>query len=510
MVEVGWSDVFLKLYGNLGKDHQIETEHYTTVANPPYFDPDIHQAWGTQTEKTNRNLTEFPVDDNWIDGYAFDITNGETVVVQSGNRPKKFARIVANTQEVSLENIEAGGKLPTYFVAFDGSSRQQSTGYRQRRKLARRMIDEMVKRETVPIDLHDSVLAKREEEYAKEYKERDMKAIKEVYDGLLGVGLDYQTNETLEQNRARLEKARKGRQEKEELEEREAFAATKKEILRMRESNEDGYVVDQLEPQVGVESTGRVRVDDDAYQRNMGEEYASHEEARVASDTIGQNPTVKDPNHGRSYPGKKSKLDADSPAETEWMDEARDNVRHTGVGWLKKGPSLSKDGHIPTVPARNIGEHDRMLRDLIKENQNGDDIVKKIENAEEQIGLIMNYICTRLLTAQNNEEKDGWKGWTLNNYNVETRFHDNRHFAIALWIYGLKDNGKLDNELLRNIHKILLDADWDPVWVDTKEKKWGWKPRDVLIVVEILRLLCWERDGGYDNTNSDWFGWTTP
>lgn len=96
---------------------------------------------------------------------------------------------------------------------------------------------------------------------------------------------------------------------------------------------------------------------------------------------------------------------------------------------------------------------------------------------------ITEYITQRIADGKMDSEENAWIVWrTIGS----TPAYVLSHFAIAAWIWCLRKEGVLSNDILQEIHtKYRLLAGGN-----------DWKPRDVLMVVEILRLIWWEREGG--------------
>ena len=77
---------------------------------------------------------------------------------------------------------------------------------------------------------------------------------------------------------------------------------------------------------------------------------------------------------------------------------------------------------------------------------------------------------------------NAWIVWNKLRIQSKPLFNE-KHFIVAGWIWGAKTDDKLDNALLCDVHRCLLGFEW-------------WTPRDVLMVVEILRLMWWEQIEG--------------
>ena len=84
---------------------------------------------------------------------------------------------------------------------------------------------------------------------------------------------------------------------------------------------------------------------------------------------------------------------------------------------------------------------------------------------------------------------NAWITWNKLDVNQKMLWDDN-HFVIAAWIWCSKNDNRLDNELFRNVHICCLN----------NLKNWG--PRDALLIVEMLRLMWWEKIG--DNLSNWW------
>ena len=102
-------------------------------------------------------------------------------------------------------------------------------------------------------------------------------------------------------------------------------------------------------------------------------------------------------------------------------------------------------------------------------------------------------ICTWINNRKSVGVLDGqinaWITWNKLDVNQKMLWDDN-HFVIAAWIWCSKNDNLLDNELFRNVHICCLN----------NLKNWG--PRDALLIVEILRLMWWEKIG--DNLSNWW------
>ncbi|MFP8875368.1 MAG: hypothetical protein VCB99_00355 [Myxococcota bacterium] len=97
-------------------------------------------------------------------------------------------------------------------------------------------------------------------------------------------------------------------------------------------------------------------------------------------------------------------------------------------------------------------------------------------------------------------EDDAWLPWVVktgSRVNGNT-LHGYPHLALAafMWNFQQEEEGcapLLDNELLMDIHKILLGK--AVPGLDNP-----WRERDVLFVVDILRLMCFDKDLSFDWT----------
>lgn len=88
-------------------------------------------------------------------------------------------------------------------------------------------------------------------------------------------------------------------------------------------------------------------------------------------------------------------------------------------------------------------------------------------------------------SGEMNSQGNAWIVWNKLNSRQKPLWRD-AHFVIATWVWCKMVGGLLDNELLRNVHMCFLAA----------AKADEWTPRDILMVVEILRLMWWEKVGG--------------
>ena len=71
---------------------------------------------------------------------------------------------------------------------------------------------------------------------------------------------------------------------------------------------------------------------------------------------------------------------------------------------------------------------------------------------------------------------------------AEKSFYGFAHFSVACFIISNPSDGKFDNALLMKIHRTLLMGD-------------RWSPKDVLIVIEILRMYRFEHDAEFEWTS---------
>ena len=449
MTEVSWTDVFEKLYDNLGAGHKWDTPNYVTVSGGFYFDGEIPEAWGNERGH-RKNIRSLPIDKDWKSGVAWDFVDGGRFSTPStpSNAPIRFTRAVWDSQKAGRGAIGGGEKLPSLFVFYPEGGGQRHQGYR-RRRVRGPNIDQAIEEEGFC-----SI-----EEFA-------------------NVGDDgYQNSKQIQDAVAEY---------REEKESREKFAM----MARKRMGGSDHLDSETINP--SVEQL------DPEYLSMSAEEI----QAAVYMDIVDGNTDDSSSDRIEVYTDPEA-----SPAD--WAEEAY--VRD-GVPKYKNNEIMisNESGNVPTGGKRTMFEWGIIMLEML--NGNDVDLFRRIGGRIESIVHIQNYILDRLAEADD-PEKDGWKAW-LSGGSFE-RLHDNRHFAVASWVYSLKNGDDLDNGIFREMHQILLGAAgrWKTGSLAKKgvgEKDWGWdwKPRDALIVVEILRLLCWERDGGFDDSNQNWFAWT--
>ena len=91
-------------------------------------------------------------------------------------------------------------------------------------------------------------------------------------------------------------------------------------------------------------------------------------------------------------------------------------------------------------------------------------------------------------------EDDAWAAWVVREGDsIAPTLHGYPHLALAALMWLSKAGGKLDNGLLSSIHTRLLHK-------EVPGLKKPWRERDVLFVVEILRLICFEEGQDFEWT----------
>ena len=96
-------------------------------------------------------------------------------------------------------------------------------------------------------------------------------------------------------------------------------------------------------------------------------------------------------------------------------------------------------------------------------------------------------------TGQEYYTEDWSTGFDVKRSRESQTLHGYPHLALAAMMWCSQIGGRLDNDLLLSIHANLLGK----VVSGLKDE---WMPRDVLFIVEILRLICFEKNHPFEWT----------
>jgi hypothetical protein len=160
--------------------------------------------------------------------------------------------------------------------------------------------------------------------------------------------------------------------------------------------------------------------------------------------------------------------------------------------------------------------------------------IKKLSREKEWY-ITTNWINDRRFQGVYDGPENAWIAWRI--YTQQPPQYNYIHFAVAAWMWCSRKKGRLDNDLFCDIHrslcglsltkkvicgslvtkqKVLTDdiqlldlgesvTNKDGEKISPDDVKVGyWTPRDLLMVVEILRLIWWEKEG------DDLSNWWTP
>ena len=201
-------------------------------------------------------------------------------------------------------------------------------------------------------------------------------------------------------------------------------------------------------------------------------------------------------------------IDSDALGGLECNNNDCGNIFESGVifdqGWKADAeygqatPKALRKGGSHSKPNLKVWESFLAIEDLWKS-------ILTLPHVKEEVQGICEWIGMRLTkpTVQWGKpvprEDDAWLPWVVKTGSPVSgnTLQGYPHLALAALIWAKPNQTGsvplLDNELLRDIHNILLEK--DVPGLDNP-----WRERDVLFVVDILRLMCFDMDVSFDWT----------